>query len=212
MFDNEQFYIVVEGPIGAGKTTLTKRLAEDIGSDLMLENVGDNPFFEHFYSNPERMALATQIHFLMDRVEQLEAYRGQRVIADYLLEKDRLFAEITLSEQEYQLYRRIFDRVVKTLPRPSLVVYLQAPVEVLIKRVHKRGRKFERGLDTTYLNQVNTTYAEFFHYYQEAPLLIVNAADIDFAHNESDYQQLFTEISAMEQGRKFFNPIAARKS
>ncbi len=204
-------YIVVEGPIGVGKTTLASRLAEDMKASLVLERADENPFLEKFYVNPRQMALHTQLFFLLQRKQQVEGIalnRGdERIIADFLLEKDRLFAEATLSDTEFRLYDQIYQALISAAPKPDLVVYLQAPTEVLLRRIRKRGRRFERPIDTTYLHQLADAYASFFHYYNDAPLLIVNATEIDFAHNENDYQRLFEQISTIGKGRHFFNPL-----
>ncbi len=205
-------YIVIEGSIGVGKTTLARRLAKDLNAAALLEQVDDNPFLQHFYSSPERMGFPTQLHFLMDRIEQLdllnqETFKSSRIIADYLLAKDHLFASLNLSEEELDLYRRIYRKVASRVRSPDLVVYLQAPVSVLLDRVTKRGRRFEKPLDSTYLARINDAYTNFFHYYEESPLLVVNAAEINFAENDQDYQALFDEIMAKNTGRRFFNPI-----
>ena len=205
-------YIVVEGPIGVGKTTLSRRLAADLDAMLMLEQVDDNPFLPHFYSRREQMALPTQLHFLLDRVDQIEQMRaltpaGQRVVADYLLAKDFLFASLNLDEAELALYQRLYQRLASQMPQPDLVVYLQAPVSVLLERVAGRGRHFERSMDSTYLARLSDAYANFFHYYEESPLLVVNAGEIDFAGNQYDYQALFDEILSTRSGRRFFNPL-----
>ena len=207
----ETRYIVVEGPIGVGKTTLASRLAEDMRANLVLEKADENPFLEKFYSNPRQMALHTQLFFLLQRKQQVESIdeerKDSRIVADFLLEKDRLFAEATLSDTEFRLYDQIYQSLIERSPKPDLVVYLQAPTEVLLRRIRKRGRRFERPIDTTYLHQLSDAYASFFHYYNEAPLLIVNATEIDFAHNENDYQRLFEQIRTIGKGRHFFNPL-----
>ncbi|MGV6818283.1 MAG: deoxynucleoside kinase [Thiotrichales bacterium] len=204
-------YIVVEGPIGVGKTTLTRRLAKDLQGAEVLEQPDNNPFLERFYSNPRDTALHTQLHFLLERQAQTAGIEGREddetVVSDFLLEKDRLFAQATLSEDELKLYERIYDQLIDQAPVPDLVIYLQAPVDVLLQRIRHRGRRFERPIDSTYLNQLNDAYARFFHYYEEAPLLIVNATEIDFAHNQRDYEQLFEQICSTTRGRHYFNPL-----
>ncbi len=207
----ESKYIVVEGPIGVGKTTLASRLAEDLKANLVLERADDNPFLEKFYVNPRQMALHTQLFFLLQRKQQVEGIdrdrQDERIVSDFLLEKDRLFAEATLSDTEFRLYDQIYQSLIDRSPKPDLVVYLQAPTEVLLQRIRKRGRRFERPIDSTYLHQLADAYASFFHYYNDAPLLIVNATEIDFAHNENDYRRLFEQISTSGKGRHFFNPL-----
>lgn len=204
-------YIVVEGPIGVGKTTLTRRLAKDLQGAEVLEQPDNNPFLERFYSNPRDTALHTQLHFLLERQAQTAGIEGREddeiVVSDFLLEKDRLFAQATLSEDELKLYERIYDELIDQAPVPDLVIYLQAPVDVLLQRIRHRGRRFERPIDSTYLNQLNDAYARFFHYYEEAPLLIVNATEIDFAHNQRDYERLFEQICSTTRGRHYFNPL-----
>lgn len=206
-------YIVVEGPIGVGKTTLTQRLARDLHAREVLEKPDENPFLERFYTAPRSVALHTQLYFLLQRQRQarqiLERHQDQSVVSDFLLEKDRLFAQATLDENEMALYEDIYAQLIDIAPEPALVIYLQAPVEVLLQRIHKRGRRFERPIDTTYLNQLNDAYARFFHYYDSAPLLIVNATEIDFANNEDDYQRLFAQIRSIRSGRHYFNPLPA---
>jgi len=203
-------YLVVEGPIGVGKTTLANRLAKDFYADLVLEETASNPFLEQFYSNPKQMALHTQLHFLLQRrsrVENLKFPLERTIVTDFLLEKDHLFAKSTLDKVELRLYEQIHELIITDSPKPDLVVYLQAPVEVLLRRIHGRGQRFERMIDTTYLQQLNDAYASFFHYYDDAPMIIVNATEIDFAHNDDDYRQLFEQINSINKGRHFFNPL-----
>ncbi|HID83267.1 MAG TPA: deoxynucleoside kinase [Chromatiales bacterium] len=205
-------YIVIEGPIGVGKTTLATRIAEDFNAELLLELAEENPFLEKFYTNPRQAALPTQLHFLMQRVRQIQAIRQGELfnpvrVADYLLEKDYLFAENTLDPLELELYEQVFSQLVLNAPVPDLVVYLQAPTDVLVKRIRKRGRGFEKTISTTYLQQLSDAYTRFFHYYDKAPLLIVNATEIDIVNNAQDYQQLLEQVKTIKTGRHYFNPL-----
>ncbi len=207
-------FIVIEGPIGVGKTSLTRRLAKSLGAQLVLEQADENPFLERFYRNPKAAAFQAQLFFLFQRARQLEEVRqadlfGAVRIADYLLEKDRLFARVTLDDSEYALYERVYERVVVDAPKPDLVVYLQAPVDVLVDRIAKRGIRYEQYIERAYLDKLTQAYARFFHSYDAAPLLIVNAASIDPVNNEADYQQLFAEINRTRRGRHFFNPAGS---
>lgn len=211
MSDIPHRFIVVEGPIGVGKTSLTRRLAESLGAQLVLEAADQNPFLERFYRNPRAAAFQTQLFFLFQRARQLEEVRqadlfGAVRIADYLLEKDRLFARVTLDDAEYALYERVYERVVVDAPKPDLVVYLQAPVDVLVDRIARRGIRYEQHIERAYLEKLTQAYARFFHAYDAAPLLIVNAASIDPVNSESDYKQLYAEIVRARRGRHFFNP------
>ena len=206
-------FIVVEGPIGVGKTSLAKRLAESFASELILEQAEENPFLERFYRNRRHTALPTQLFFLLQRARQIEQIRQGDMfspvrIADFLFDKDRLFAELNLDPNELQLY----DQVAATLdldpPKPDLVVYLQAPANVLIRRVATRGIGYEQTMDQEYLERLGDAYAKFFHDYAAAPLLIVNAASIDPIHREADYQELLQMILRIRHGRHYYNPTA----
>ncbi|MBK6287543.1 MAG: deoxynucleoside kinase [Pseudomonadales bacterium] len=204
-------YIAVEGPIGAGKTTLARKLAYSFGHEPLLERAGENPFLEEFYRHRARNALATQMHFLIERVRQLDAVRQADMfqparVADFLIEKDRLFARLNLDANEYALYETIYERLVSSTLRPDLVIYLQAPVDVLIDRVRQRGIAFEQLLERKYLEQLNEAYSQFFHFYDDAPLLIVNAAAIDFANDENHYTELVDYLLNVRSGRQYFNP------
>ncbi len=204
-------FIVVEGPIGVGKTTLARRLAESFGCDLLLEGADENPFLERFYQDPRSAALQTQLFFLFQRAEQLRSLRQGDMfrpvrVADYLMEKDRLFAELTLDEEEFKLYEQVYAHVTLDAPEPDLVVYLQAPVEVLQQRIATRGRGYERPMEADYLRRLSERYTEFFHHYDASPLLIVNAAEIDFAHNVEDYELLLEQVRRIRSGRHYFNP------
>ena len=204
-------YIVIEGPIGVGKTSLAKRLAEDFGGDLLLEGAEENPFLERFYRNPRHTALPTQLFFLFQRARQMQELRQSDMFApvrvgDFLLEKDRLFAQLTLDDDELNLYEQIYANLTLDAPRPDLVIYLQAPVEVLLERVKKRGRNFERFIETNYLERLVEAYTRFFYYYADSPLLIVNATEIDLVEKEKDYELLVEQLKKVRSGRHYFNP------
>ena len=204
-------YIVVEGPIGVGKTTLAKRLAKSFGTDLLLEGADENPFLKRFYDNPRSVALQTQLFFLFQRAEQIKSLRQADMfqptrVADYIIEKDRLFAELTLDEEEFKLYDQVYQHVTLDAPKPDLVVYLQAPVDVLQRRIAERGRDYERTMGGDYLQRLSERYMEFFHHYSSAPLLIVNASEINFAHNDDDYTLLLQQVNKISSGRHYFNP------
>lgn len=205
-------FVVVEGPIGVGKTTLAKRLAETWGAELVLEQAEANPFLERFYRDPVGAALPAQLHFLFQRTQQLAGLRQQDLfasvrVADYLLEKDRLFARVTLEEAEFSLYQQVYARLVVDPPKPDLVIYLQAPVDVLLERISRRRIPMEELIDRAYLEKLNEAYARFFHDYDDAPLLIVNAATLDPLASDADYAELQGAIARMGRGRLYFNPL-----
>lgn len=210
--DTPHRFIVIEGPIGVGKTTLARRLAEALDAELVLEQAEQNPFLERFYRDRQAMAFATQLHFLFQRSQQLAALRqadlfaSQRV-ADYLLDKDDLFARVTLDAAEYALYQQVHARLAIDPPKPDLVVYLQAPVDVLVERIGRRRIPMEQHIDRAYLERLNQAYARFFHDYDAAPLLIVNAATIDPAGNAADFEELRAAIQRMKRGRLYYNPL-----
>ena len=204
-------FIAVEGPIGVGKTSLTKRLAETFNYELLLENAEENPFLDRFYQNPRQHALATQLFFLFQRAQQIEESRQSDLfepvrVSDFLIDKDRLFAELNLEKDEYNLYHKVYQHLVIDAPKPDLVIYLQAPTEVLLQRIQKRGIPSEQMIESEYLNQLNRAYTEFFHYYSDSKLLIVNSAEIDLVANDEDYDQLVTYILSLPNGTHYFNP------
>ncbi|WP_444997099.1 deoxynucleoside kinase [Aliikangiella sp. IMCC44359] len=204
-------FITVEGPIGVGKTTLAKKLAQSLSGELLLEGASENPFLEKFYQDPKSGALPAQLYFLFQRTQQLkqliqtDMFITNRV-ADYLMEKDRLFARVTLDKDELNLYEQVYDNLTIDAPTPDLVIYLQAPVDVLLKRIRSRGLKMEFSITEEYLNKLCNAYTDFFHYYDASPLLIVNASGIDLVNNEQDYQQLLERIENTSSGRHYFNP------
>jgi len=207
-------YIVIEGPIGVGKTSLAKKLAESLAGDLILEEVFENPFLERFYRDGQSAALPAQMFFLFARARQIEDLRQSDMFAnvrvsDYLFAKDQLFAELNLSKDELELYNKVVDSLNVDAPVPDLVIYLQASVDSLLDRISRRGIAYERAIERNYLEKLTDAYARFFHAYDDGPLLIVNASQIDPINNSSDYDQLFQQIERTTGGRHFFNPIAA---
>jgi deoxyadenosine/deoxycytidine kinase len=208
-------YIAVEGPIGVGKTALARRLAAEFGSLLFLEQVEENPFLRRFYEEPQRYAFQTQLFFLLERYRQ-QCELGQRdlfgggTVADYLFAKDSIFAALTLNADEFQLYQRIFQLLDQRLPRPDLVVYLEARPEVLLRRLRKRAREFERGMRPEYLERLTEAFREYFYHYTEAPLLVVNCSDIDFVEHGADLADLIKEIRGMKQGVQHYIPLGSR--
>jgi deoxyadenosine/deoxycytidine kinase len=208
-------FIVIEGPIGVGKTSLACRVGASLSADLVLEQALQNPFLERFYRNPRAGAFPAQLYFLFQRAQQLAALKQQDLfastrVADYLLDKDRLFARVTLDEAEYALYEEVSKKLDIQAPKPDLVVYLQAPVDVLMERIAKRGIGFEQHIEREYLERLNEAYARYFHEYDSTPLLIVNAANIDPVNNQSDYDELFSAITRMKKGRLYYNPLRHR--
>ncbi len=205
-------YIAIEGPIGVGKTSLAKRLAESFNYDTLLEKSEENPFLDRFYKSPKQNALSTQLFFLFQRAQQLQELRQEDMfepvrVADFLLEKDRIFARQNLDADEYQLYENVYKHLTLDAPKPDLVIYLQAPVEVLLARIQNRGIAYEQSIDRNYLLNLIDAYTNFFHYYDESSLFVVNSSEIDLVNNDHDYSQLLEHILSTKKGtRHFFNP------
>ena len=209
--DKRLRYVAVEGPLGVGKTTLAKRLSKSLQAELILEKPAGNPFLEDFYRHPDRYALATQLHFLMTRRETLKAvaknvYESSCCVSDFLFQKDRLFAELTLDAKQFELYQAISQELEFDLLVPDLVVYLQAPLDVLYDRIERRAIPSEQAIASSYVARLQQSYTDMFHNYNETPLLIVNATDIDFAQNDQDYERLLQQIMTVQAGRHYFNP------
>jgi len=203
-------YVVVEGPIGAGKTSLARVLAHHIGGEELFERPEDNPFLERFYGDMPRFALATQLTFLFQRADQLsgvgqfDMFR-QLTVGDFLLDKDPLFARLNLTDAEYLLYEKVYSHLKPQTPTPDLVIYLQAPVDTLIERVHRRGVDFERKISAGYLTRLADAYSRYFYAYEAAPLLIVNSERLNFVDNPDHARLLLARIRSMRGRREFFN-------
>ncbi len=207
-------YIAIEGPIGVGKTALARRLADSLSAHLVLEEVEENPFLERFYRDGRTAALPAQMFFLFARARQIEELRQSDLftsvqISDYLFTRDRLFAELNLDAEELKLYDQIVDNLAVDAPVPDLVIYLQASVDAIMSRLARRNSRYDRYVDRNYVEKLTDAYARFFHAYDEGPLLIVNASQIDPVNNDADYEQLFQQIERTTGGRHFFNPVAA---
>ena len=211
MADNR--YIVIEGVIGAGKTSLARMLSERMQAKLVLEEVEENPFLKDFYRDRARFAFQTQMHFLFSRFQQqrglrqMELFAGERLVSDYLFQKDRIFAGLNLSERELGLYDRLVGWLELDVMKPDVVVYLQANPDTLMMRIARRGRPFERDMSRDYIRQLNDAYNHFFFHYLEAPLLVVNTNTIDFVNNPEDFEDLMRRILVHRQGTTYYAPI-----
>lgn len=208
-------YIVVEGPIGVGKTSLAKILAAEFQARSVFERVEDNPFLPKFYENRRRHAFQNQIFFLLSRYQQQRDLsqhdlQGQSTVADYLFAKDQIFAGITLSSEELALYQQIYQLLNPRVPKADLVVYLQARPEVLYKRIKKRHKRYEKNLSLEYLKEVALAYSDFFFHYEESPLLVVNSSEIDFVSSSEHLADLIKEINSMGAGTQHYIPLGSR--
>jgi len=211
---NASRYIAIEGPMGVGKTALARRLADSLSADLILEELDENPFLERFYRDGRSAALPAQMFFLFARARQIEQMRQPDLfsnvrISDYLFTRDRLFAELNLDNEELKLYEQIADNLAVEAPVPDLVIYLQTSVDAIMQRLLRRDLPFDRFVERAYLERLTDAYSRFFHNYDEGPLLIVNASQIDPINNDADYKQLFQQIERTTGGRHFFNPASA---
>ena len=203
-------YLVVEGPIGVGKTSLAHRLAQEFGSELLLEKAEENPFLANFYRNPRQYALSAQLHFLLQRAQQVQDFRQADMfhgsyVADFMVDKDRLFAQMTLNKHELELYEQIYRHLTLDAPRPDLVIYLQAPLEILRERIGRRGIDYEQQIRDEYLLRLSESYTRFFYDYDDSALLTVNTQSIDLINNEDDYRAMVEKINDIHCGRHYFN-------
>lgn len=209
-------YIVVEGPIGVGKTSLCNILSQRTQGRMVLEVVEENPFLANFYQDRQKFAFQTQLFFLLSRYKQQQELMQQDLfssvtISDYLFAKDRIFACLTLDPNELGLYDRVFEALGTRVTKPDLVIYLQARMDVLMARIKKRGREFERKFDAGYLEELCKAYNEFFFHYSETPLLVINTSDIDFVNNEADLENLLSVIRRHRHGVQHYIPLSSRK-
>ena len=203
-------YIVIEGPIGVGKTSLANKLAAEFDSELLLEKANENPFLASFYQNPKQYALSTQLHFLLQRAQQVQDFRQadmfrRAYVADFMVDKDRLFARMTLDKEELALYEQIYTHLTLDAPRPDLVIYLQAPVSVLRERIVRRGISYEQQIRDDYLLRLAESYTRFFYDYDDSALLTINTQSVDLINNADDYQAILDKISNIQSGRHYFN-------
>ena len=208
-------YLAIEGPIGVGKSSLAKILAQKYASRLVKEEVAGNPFLERFYENPRKFAFQTQLFFLLSRYrQQRELAQGDLfeagLVCDYILAKDKIFALINLEDDEVSLYESVYKLLVSTLPKPDLVIYLQARPEVLLSRVRKRGIAYERNISLDYLRTLSDAYNEYFFHYNETPLLVVNTSEIDFVESPRDLEHLVREVKSVKRGTQHYIPLGSR--
>jgi deoxyadenosine/deoxycytidine kinase len=203
-------YIVIEGPIGVGKTSLANKLALEFESELLLEKPDENPFLANFYQNPRQYALSAQLHFLLQRAQQVQDFRQgdmfqQTYVADFMVDKDRLFAQMTLNTDELALYEQIYTHLTLDAPRPDLVIYLQAPIEILRERIARRGIDYEQQIRDDYLLRLSESYTRFFYDYEDGALLTINTQSVDLINNVDDYQAILEKINNIHSGRHYFN-------
>lgn len=204
-------YIAIEGPIGIGKSRLAQNLSYTFQHRPLLESKADNPFLTRFYQDPKSVALQTQLFFLFERIKQAQSLQqedmfAEAVISDFLIDKDQLFAQLVLDEDELKIYRQVYQQLTFNLPSPDLVIVLQAPTEVLAERIQARGQHQGQNISQDYLQRINEAYTHFFHYYQGAPLLQVNVAELDLSNNIEHYQQFVEYLLTVKSGRHYYNP------
>ncbi len=211
---SEPKYIAIEGVIGAGKTTLARLLAEEIGAELLLDEAMNNPFLVDFYKNPKRYALSAQLYFLLTRYQQQQGLLvhdlfAQKIVADYSFARDHIFASVNLAGPELSVYEKILPLLIAHIPKPDLTIYLQTGTPVLRDRIHRRNLSFEKTIDDDYLNQLNEAFNYFFFHYEESPLLVVKTDDIDFVHNSDDFRNIVEIIKKPVSGKKYYVPTGS---
>ena len=209
LFDKYR-YVVVEGPVGVGKTSLARRLAEYSGATMLLEKPEENPFLTRFYENPTRHALSTQLFFLFQRINEVRELTQMDLfhlstVSDYCFEKDKLFARLNLSDDEFALYQNIYQTLAPQAPTPDLIIYLQASPATLVERVHKRAVDYELPIVDNYLARLAQAYSDFFYHYDAAPVFIVNSENLNFVDNDDDFSLLVQRIEGMRSAREFFS-------
>jgi deoxyadenosine/deoxycytidine kinase len=216
MAERDIRYIAIEGVIGVGKTTLARLLSERLGAELVLEEVEENPFLHEFYNDRARWAFQTQMHFLFSRYQQQRGLHQldlfvQRLVSDYLFQKDRIFAGLNLTDRELSLYEKIVTQIELEIPKPDVVVYLQASTETLLSRIQSRGRPFEKDMEREYLKELNEAYNYFFFHYTEVPLLVVQTDAIDFVRRPGDLDDLSRRILSHHEGTVYYAPLASQE-
>jgi deoxyguanosine kinase len=209
-------YIVIEGPLGVGKTSLAMMVAEKLDGQALLEDVEENPFLVNFYQDPEKYAFQTQIFFLLRRyhltseLAQIDLF-NRVTVSDFLFDKDRVFARSNLGDEEYWLYEQVFQILRKRILAPDLVIFLQARTDVLAERIRRRNKRYEKSISYKYLDRINQAFNEYFFHYNDSPLLVVNASEIDFVNNPEDFEDLMNHIRAMKSGTQYYVPMSSKK-
>ncbi len=208
-------HIVIEGPLGVGKTSLARKLTKRINGHELLEQTEDNPFLDKFYKDPKRYRFQIQMFFLLRRyqhsldLDQMDLFK-KTIISDFLFDKDRIYAKTNLDDSEFWLYEQLYQLLKKRIKSPDLVVFLQAKTDILIERIKKRNREYERSINVKYLDQINQAFNDFFFHYTESPLLVVNASEIDFVNKKTDFDDLVNEINQIKSGVQYYVPISSR--
>jgi len=205
------YYIAIEGVIGVGKTSLAKILSEELSAKIVLERFEENPFLEDFYVDPERYAFQTQMFFLLSRYRQQMEFKqfdlfSKLVVSDYMFQKDKLFASINLNEKEFELYNSVYKLLERDVLKPDLVIFLQASVDRLMHNIRKRGRSYERYIQREYIESLVHVYNEFFFFYKDSPLLIINTEEMDFVNNKDDLNDILKVVKEPFEGVKYYNP------
>jgi deoxyguanosine kinase len=213
---NPHHHIVIEGPLGVGKTSLAHKLAERFNAQILLENIEDNPFLEKFYQNPKRYGFQIQIFFLLRRyqhsleLDQKGLFKSA-IITDYLFDKDRVFAKVNLDDKEFWLYEQMFQLLKKRVPVPDLVIFLQTKTEVLMERIRGRNKDYEKPISFKYLDEINQAFNDFFFHYSDSPILVVNASNIDFVNIPEDFEDLVNEIKNIRSGTQYYVPASSKR-